>query len=70
MGGGEKGTTIYVGHEGHWDHLLRNTGVVHKTFGMDGRQFSHLPRHSAFGFRRSGNSGGGARSVGSRGFGR
>ena len=26
----QKGTTIYVAHEGHWVHLRRNAGVVHK----------------------------------------
>ena len=50
-----------------WDHLRRNAGVVHKNFGMNGRRFCHLPRHSAFGFRRSGDAEEGARSVGSRG---
>ena len=65
--GGEKATTIPVADEGHWDHLRMNAEVVHKTVGMGGRQFCHLPRHSAFGFRRGRDVGGGARSVGSRG---
>ena len=54
-------------HEGLWDHLQRNAGIVHKTVGIGGRQFRHLPRHSAFGFRRSGDAGeGGAISWSSR----
>ena len=53
-------------HEGHWNHLRRNAWVVHKTVGMSGRQFRHLPRHSAFGFRRSDDAGGGAISLFSR----
>ena len=50
--------TISVWHEGRWDHLRRNARVVHKTVGMGGHRFRHLPRHSAFGFRRSGDAGG------------
>ena len=42
-----------------WDHLQRNSGVVHKTVGMGVRRFRHLPKHSAFGLRRSGDAGGG-----------
>ena len=57
----EKGTTISVTHEGPWDHLRRNAGVVHKTVGMGGRRFRHLPRLSALGFRWSGDAGGGGR---------
>ena len=57
--GGEKGTTIPVVHEERWDHLRRNAGVVHKTIGMGGRRFRHLPRHSAFGVGRSSDAGGG-----------
>ena len=34
---------------------------MHKTLGMGGRRFHQLPRHSAFGFRRSSEAGGGAR---------
>ena len=56
--GGEKSTTIFVAHEGRWDHLRWNARVVHKTVGMGGRRFRHLPRHSAFGFRRNSNAGG------------
>ena len=55
----EKGTTIPVAHEGRWDHERRNAGVVHKTIGKGGRRFRHMPRHEAFGFRRSGDAGGG-----------
>ena len=55
-----------MAHEGRWDHLRCNTGVVHKTVGMGGRRFHHLPRHSAFGFRRSSDAGGGAISWFSR----
>ena len=61
--GGEKRTTISVAHEGPWDHLRRNAGVVHKIFSMGGRRFRHLPRHSAFGFRRSGDAGGGRNQL-------
>ena len=32
---------------------------MHKTVGMGERRFRHLPRHSTFGFRRSGDAGGG-----------
>ena len=32
---------------------------MHKTVGMGGRRFRQLPRHSAFGFRRSSDAGGG-----------
>ena len=32
---------------------------MHKTVGIGGRRFRHLPRHSAFGFRRSSDVGGG-----------
>ena len=32
---------------------------MHKTVGMGGRRFRHLPRYSAFGFRRSSDAGGG-----------
>ena len=39
---------------------------MHKTVGMGGRRFRHLPRHSAFGLRRSGDAGGGAISWFSR----
>ena len=53
-------TIYYVAHEGRWDHLRRNAGAVHKTVGMGGRRFRYLSRHSAFGFRRSGDAGGGA----------
>ena len=63
---GEKGTTIPMAHEGRWDHLRRNTGVVHKTVGMGGRRSRHLPRHSAFGFRRSSDAERGAISWFSR----
>ena len=31
---------------------------MHKTVGMGGRRFRHLPRYSAFGFRRSRDAGG------------
>ena len=48
-----------MAHEGRWDHLRKNAGIVHKTVGMDGRQFRHLSRYSMFGFRRSGDGGGG-----------
>ena len=41
-----------------WDHLQEELRVVHKTVGMGGRRFRHLPRHSAFGLRRSGDAGG------------
>ena len=37
-----------------------SAGVVHKTIGVGGRRLRHLPRLSAFGFRRSGNAGGGS----------
>ena len=49
-----------MAHEGPWHHLRRNAGVVHKTVGMGGRRFRHLPRLSTLGFRRSGDAGGGA----------
>ena len=49
-----------MAHEGRLDHLRRNAGVVHKTVGTAGRRFVYLPRHSAFGFRRSHDAGGGA----------
>ena len=39
---------------------------MHKPIGMRGRRFRHSPRHSAFGFRRSGDAGGGAISLFSR----
>ena len=56
-----------MAHEGRWDHLRRDTEVVHETAGMGRRRFRHLPRHSAFGFRRSGDAGeGGAISLFSR----
>ena len=32
---------------------------MNKNVGLGGRQFRHLPRHSAFGFRRSSYAGGG-----------
>ena len=58
--GGEKSTTIPVAHEGYWDRLRRNAVVVvHKTVGMGRLRFRHLPRHSAFGFRRRSDAGGG-----------
>ena len=63
MEGGEKRTTLYVAHQGRRDHLRRNVGVVHKTVGMRRRQFHHLPRHSAFGFRWSGDAGGGGGAI-------
>ena len=31
---------------------------MHKTVGIGGRRFHHLPRHSAFDFRRSSDAGG------------
>ena len=63
---GEKGTTIPVAHEGGWDHVRWDAGVVHKTVGMGGRRFRLFPRHSAFGFRWTSDAGGRAIS-GSRG---
>ena len=49
-----------MAHEERWDHLRRDAGAVHKIFGMGGHRFRHLPRHSAFGFRRSSDAGAGA----------
>ena len=46
-----------MAHDGRWDHLRRNVGVVYKPVGMGGHRFRHLPRHSAFGFRRSNDAG-------------
>ena len=48
-----------MAHERRCDHLRRNVRVAHKAVGMGGRRFRHLLRHSALGFRRSGDAGGG-----------